>query len=913
YVLERLLGAGAMGEVYLARQVILDQRCAIKVLPEELSRSADFTRRFASEGQALAKMDHRGVVRVLNAGLDKGRHFIVLEFVSGGDLDQYLRDKGGRLDEAEARFILEQILEGLAYAHAKGIVHRDLKPANILRDADGRFKISDFGLALVMNKDFVQDIVRRSIDAASAAASADEGATILDSASAPRSIDEEETLVEGASPAKPIPTRDASALVGTIDYMSPEVRAGQSADARSDIYAIGILAYLFLTGRKPIGRAKAASKLCKGISADWDDWIDKCLEIDPQDRFSTAADALEALRNIPNGTGAAEAAAVLPQSKAHAAANIEKPSGDKAQAPARGSADEKAAKSANGKGHTGRILLMATLLICTAAIAGLYKGGHLDKLLPNSEETPSKQSATTNKAPEKQKTAPANSATNKEVAKDQTASDGKAQPRSDKAPGKASTSSGASTEKAKPATGTIRVSTLPEGAKVTLDGKHAPSSPALFENLAKGSHLLKIELAGYDTFEKKISLKEGKKLDLGQIALTRQLGDLEISGRPAGQSWRLISGPGDAGLSSGSVPQSLGKLPTGDYLFEFSLKDTQPRRKSVSITKGETSRIESVYAGGPLLITSNISGAEVRGEKGRLIGKTPLKLSVIPPGRHVFSVSADGYPPVELSGTMSDGGSLSLHATLERSLPVAGENALVPLGKGADIALVWINAGSFRMGSDEMEGGREKDETAHSVRLGEGFWMARTELTQAQWRAVTGANPASFRKLGDNAPVESISWNEAVDFCRRLNDIARKAGTLPDGYEFRLPTEAEWEYCCRAGSSAAFSGAMRDMGWTSANSKRGTSPVAQKTANAWGLYDMHGNVAEWCADWYAPYSGKAENNPTGPAQGQYKIARGGSWQQGLINSRSAARNRFLPSDRWNYVGMRLVMAPLTNK
>jgi formylglycine-generating enzyme required for sulfatase activity len=228
---------------------------------------------------------------------------------------------------------------------------------------------------------------------------------------------------------------------------------------------------------------------------------------------------------------------------------------------------------------------------------------------------------------------------------------------------------------------------------------------------------------------------------------------------------------------------------------------------------------------------------------------------------------------------------------------------------GLSIDMVWIAPGSFAMGSDALEGGREKDETRHQVRISKGFWMARTELTQAQWTAITGSNPSRFSDNGDSRPVEKISWQEAVDYCARLTDLARKGGSLPSGYAFRLPTEAEWEYACRAGSPAAYPGAVRDMAWTMANSARGTQPVGQKQANLWGLYDMQGNVAEWCLDWYAPYSEQAQTDPLGPRDGRFKVARGGSWQQGILQCRSAARNSFVPTDRWNHLGMRLVLAP----
>lgn len=213
--------------------------------------------------------------------------------------------------------------------------------------------------------------------------------------------------------------------------------------------------------------------------------------------------------------------------------------------------------------------------------------------------------------------------------------------------------------------------------------------------------------------------------------------------------------------------------------------------------------------------------------------------------------------------------------------------------------LAYIPAGVFEMGSGPGEKGRQDDEFQHRVKLTRPFRIGVTEVTQAQWDAVMGSNRSHFR--GENLPVEKVSWKEAVAFCKKLSD--------KQGRTYRLPTEAEWEYACRAGATGAFSGTgnIDDMAWYEANSEEQTHPVTTKEANAWGLYDMHGNVSEWCSDRYKPdYPGAAIADPTGPAEGKYRVVRGGSWGYFARSCRCAARSSFPPSYQLKQTGFRVV-------
>jgi formylglycine-generating enzyme required for sulfatase activity len=219
-----------------------------------------------------------------------------------------------------------------------------------------------------------------------------------------------------------------------------------------------------------------------------------------------------------------------------------------------------------------------------------------------------------------------------------------------------------------------------------------------------------------------------------------------------------------------------------------------------------------------------------------------------------------------------------------------GEEKTVRMGKDAEMTFVWCPAGSFSMGSHN--GGN--DETpVHEVRL-TGFWMAKTEVTQKQWESVMGNNPSHHK--GDNLPVERVSWDDCEEFCRKTG--------------LQLPTEAEWEYACRAGTTGDYGGTgnREAMGWYSGNSGNETHPVGRKQANAWGLQDMHGNVWEWCADWYdGGYYAKSPGvNPQGPVSGEDRVLRGGSYWGDPRGCRSAGRDWFNPGDRDGNVGFRPV-------
>ena len=216
----------------------------------------------------------------------------------------------------------------------------------------------------------------------------------------------------------------------------------------------------------------------------------------------------------------------------------------------------------------------------------------------------------------------------------------------------------------------------------------------------------------------------------------------------------------------------------------------------------------------------------------------------------------------------------------------------------------WIKPGTFMMGSPGNEAERYKDEILHEVTITQGFWMADTACTQALWQAVTGENPSKFK--GTDRPVESVSWNHCHEFIDKIN-------ALKPGLELRLPTEAEWEYACRAGTQTPFwfgeNITPEQVNYPYAGGKKGkyrkeTVEVKSLPCNSWGLYQMHGNVWEWCSDWYGDYPTGSVIDPLGPSNGSHRVLRGGGWIKNGRVCRSANRGRLDPAGRGS-LGLRL--------
>ena len=277
-----------------------------------------------------------------------------------------------------------------------------------------------------------------------------------------------------------------------------------------------------------------------------------------------------------------------------------------------------------------------------------------------------------------------------------------------------------------------------------------------------------------------------------------------------------------------------------------------------------------------------------------------------------LEVSASGYETDKK--WIEVGAGEDRHIDIRSEKPRAAQ-PVTPTGKtftnSLGMRFVLIPAGSFTMGSPASEPKRFDDERQHRVSISRAFYMQITEVTQGQWREVMGDNPSHFKNCGDDCPVENISWYDVQSFIRNLN---KREGTK----KYRLPTEAEWEYACRAGTNTPFffggclstDEANYDGNYPMPGCPKGRcrgKPISvdKFPPNAWGLYGMHGNVWEWCQDWYGPYPLDNVTDPTGSPSGKKRVLRGGSWRCDARCSRSANRGWGFPGCRNNYFGFRV--------
>ncbi len=346
--------------------------------------------------------------------------------------------------------------------------------------------------------------------------------------------------------------------------------------------------------------------------------------------------------------------------------------------------------------------------------------------------------------------------------------------------------------------------------------------------------------------------------------------------------------------------------------------------------------------------TSPVSGEESGGSRGSMMGKiaagvalltvaavggwwwttareeTKVPTIVQPPVSPVPPVRdpASDVPPVPSEDTGSTPNSPSKiegvaegrgSMTTQQNLPVAqkhGDTKTLTLPGGATMEMIYVGSGEFMMGSPTSEDGRYDDETQHQVTLTKGFWLGKYEVTQEQWQSVMGENPSYFK--GARNPVENVSWEDCQKFIEKVN------ARLNCGA--RLPTEAEWEYACRAGTTTAYfwgnalngDKANCDGNYPCGNTQKGrflqrTTQVGSYDANPWGFYDMHGNVYEWCYDWYDKdyYKNSPTDDPQGPSSGGNRVLRGGCWYGDARNCRSARRFWGRPGDCSDYYGFRL--------
>jgi formylglycine-generating enzyme required for sulfatase activity len=461
----------------------------------------------------------------------------------------------------------------------------------------------------------------------------------------------------------------------------------------------------------------------------------------------------------------------------------------------------------------------------------------------------------------------------------------------------------------KPAYGYISVPAIGElaGATIYVDNEMVGQPPLKTKPLASGTHTVMAMKPLYQPKEQSVTIADGQTLevrpeiiaDYSSVTLTvANNAEIWVNGERKGFGcW-------------------MGDLASGEYKMETRLANHRTVATSKQITAAQRIQTITLEAPIPIYGSINISTKPDMSDvyiDEELVGQTPLFLPQYLIGKHNVRISRSNFGDYQASVTVNEGRMAEVGGALNRltnepqksSTMIESQLANKPQTfsvKGVSFTMILVKGGTFNMGATFEQSSSGNDEKPiHPVTLSD-YYIGETEVTQALWSAVMGENPSNFKE--NNRPVEQVSWNDCQTFIRKLNALT--------GKNFRLPTEAEWEYAARGGSERygyQYSGSnnLSAVAWYGNNSGCQTHKVKTKSPNELGIYDMSGNVWEWCQDWYASYSSDSVTNPTGAASGSCRVRRGGGWGGDARCCRSAYRNYRTPDGRYNYLGLRLAL------
>ena len=877
-ILEKI-GAGGMGQVYKAYHSGTGRVVAIKVILSKSKIDPEVVRRFEREVKAAAKLVHQNIITVFDADQINGRVFMVMEYIKGNDLAAIIAKKG-KLGLPDTINYILQIANGLKYAHDQGVIHRDIKPGNIIVDANKNVKIVDMGLAKIETDSNQEDI----------------------------------SMLTGAT-----------AIMGTVDFMSPEQGfSSRDVDARADIYSLGATLFYLLTGKFMYAgnslfakllahRESPIPSLCSampGLPLELENIFSKMVAKNAADRYASMAQVILALSSLGNKdaktadidrVGVAE---TLGDGLA-VTIGLDDIKIISANEPVKGStipavvSKPSLFKSAFQKPYNPKVLVVALALVLISVAFVCFV---LIKPSANVDEEASNQ-IELKQDEEKALQLEALRLQQEKEAKD----------RQDK------------------------IDIEDSSREIELDLVLIPSGKFMMGDPGKDHEVVitnSFYLGKHEVTQEQWKKVMGNNPSIKTKGLTLPVTD--VSWNDCQEFIRRLNEKTNGGY----------RLPTeAEWEYACRAKTTTKYSFGDTITKSDAN-----YGGA--------AGATIK----QVGGYKPNGFGLYDMHGNVWEWCSDWYgryssdaeinPIGPLSGTtrVLRGGSFNdsdsyfrssyriyvdpSHRPFDSGLRLARNNVsavgpatpklIIPaatkllvapfneakakeiqkqvakaltkeveekedLGKEVKIDLVLIPAGKFMMGNPGKD---------HEVTITQPFYMAKYEVTQEQWESVMGSNPSTKTK-GAKLPVTDVSWADCQDFIKKLNDKTK------GGY--RLPTEAEWEYACRAGTKTPYSFgdsiSKADANYDSETIK----PVGNYKPNAFGLYDMHGNVWEWCNDWFGDYNPKDNKDPQGVSSGERRVVRGGSFFVNESFSRSSTRgDGDAPTIRNNYDGLRLV-------
>ena len=469
-------------------------------------------------------------------------------------------------------------------------------------------------------------------------------------------------------------------------------------------------------------------------------------------------------------------------------------------------------------------------------------------------------------------------------------------------------------------TATLNIITTPDNAVIYIDNEKVGAGFASKSVSIGAEHKYKVECEDYITEENTITFTQSERKEI-EVELRPNFGYITIGSTPSGAEVYVDE------RKVGVTPYQGKKIKRGQHMVEVRLAGYKSKVEMISVKAGDfNTQLQDVVleavkvATGTIVLESNPSGAVITID-GRQYGQTPKTLTEFPAGTYTVYFTKEGYQNLAQNLDLKDGGRETLSVTMSKTtaqqqvvqqpVPMGGNNTQ-PSGSngqnktftvnGVSFEMVAVKGGTFTMGGTSEQGsdafGSEKP--THSVTLGD-YYIGKFEVTQELWEAVMGSNPSYFK--GSKLPVESVSWYDCQEFITKLNSLT--------GANFRLPTEAEWEYAARGGNKSrgykySGSNSIGDVAWYAYNSWSKTHAVGTKSPNELGIYDMSGNVREWCQDWYGSYGSGSQTNPQGPSSGSYRVNRGGCWVINARRCRVSHHNYGTPGRRFTDVGLRLV-------
>lgn len=505
----------------------------------------------------------------------------------------------------------------------------------------------------------------------------------------------------------------------------------------------------------------------------------------------------------------------------------------------------------------------------------------------------------------------------------------------------------------RPAFGSVMVTSTPSGALVFLDEKQVGQTPLTLDRIASGSHSLRFQAPQYAVERRNVSIADGQTANVA-VTLAARFAEITVQA-PQGA---VVTVDGDRkGSGTLSWRQSEGLC---DIVVSMAGHRDARRQLEVVAGRAQTVQLTPQPIYGSASVGSDLMDAEIWID-GKQYGVTPNVVERLLVGSHTLVLKKSGYADLQQQFSVEEGKEAALLVKLPagRSVQFTSEKpgmqiivdgkklgttpltAVVGIGhhsvsamRGGDIidvrdlditsagaplrmafrdfnhtftvngvqfTMVEVGGGTFTMGATSEQGSDAWDEEkpAHEVTLSD-YYIGQTEVTQALWEAVMGNNPSDSK--GDNLPVERVSWDDCQVFIQKLNQLT--------GKQFRLPTEAEWEYAARGGRKSrgykyAGGNNIDSVAWCDGNSGNETHPVATKQANELGIYDMSGNVLEWCSDWCGDYTSSSQSDPQGSSSGSFRVIRGGCYYNFARNCRVSYRFRDTPDFRLNYLGLRL--------